>query len=103
MHQGVVAKAQITKTADRIAAVVVQHTTGDTLYTPMAGYLDTAMAGKAATDWTHLTAALTVIDGIMVNAPHHMRQSDLSGVFWNEVDMVLPNNRKRKKWSSCAG
>ena len=85
-----------------MAAVVVQHTTGDTLYTPMAGYLDTSMACKAATDWTHLTAALTVIDGIMVTAPHHMRRRDRSGVFWNVVDKVLPNNRERKEWSRCA-
>lgn len=33
-----------------MAEVVVQHNTGDTLYKPMAGNLDTFMAYKAATD-----------------------------------------------------
>ncbi len=47
---GVVTKAQITKTFQRMAAVVDGQNAGDKLYKPMAGNFDNSMAYKAATD-----------------------------------------------------
>jgi malate synthase len=47
---GVVSKAQITETFERMAAVVDGQNAGDALYKPMAGHFDTSMAYKAATD-----------------------------------------------------
>jgi malate synthase len=47
---GVVTKAQITETFERMAAVVDQQNAGDTLYKNMAGNFGTSMAYKAATE-----------------------------------------------------
>jgi malate synthase len=47
---GVVTKAQITETFERMAAVVDQQNAGDTLYQKMAGNFSTSSAYKAATD-----------------------------------------------------
>ena len=47
---GVVTKAQITETFQRMAAVVDGQNAGDKLYKPMAGNFETSMAYKAATD-----------------------------------------------------
>jgi malate synthase len=47
---GVVTKAQITETFERMAAVVDQQNAGDKLYQPMAGNFATSMAYQAATD-----------------------------------------------------
>jgi malate synthase len=47
---GVVTKAQITETFERMAAVVDQQNAGDKLYQKMAGNFKTSMAYKAATD-----------------------------------------------------
>jgi malate synthase len=47
---GVVTKAQITETFERMAAVVDQQNAGDKLYQKMAGNFTTSSAYKAATD-----------------------------------------------------
>jgi malate synthase len=47
---GVVTKAQITETFERMAAVVDGQNAGDAQYKPMAGHFDTSMAYMAATD-----------------------------------------------------
>ena len=47
---GVVTKAEVTETFERMAAVVDGQNAGDKLYQPMAGNFGTSMAYKAATD-----------------------------------------------------
>ena len=47
---GVVTKAEVTETFQRMAAIVDGQNAGDKQYLPMAGNFETSMAYKAATD-----------------------------------------------------
>ena len=47
---GVVSKAEVNETFERMAAVVDGQNAGDKQYKPMAGNFGTSMAYKAATD-----------------------------------------------------
>ena len=50
LHHGVVDKAQIVATMEKMAAVVDQQNSGDPTYKPMAGNFDTSVAFQAAVE-----------------------------------------------------
>jgi predicted metal-dependent hydrolase len=55
-------------------------------------------SGSLNFHWRLLMAPSTVIDYVVAHELCHLKQSDHSDAFWNEVDKVLPNWRERKDW-----
>lgn len=53
--------------------------------------------------WKCLMAPLTIIDYIVVHELCHLHHRDHSDAFWNEVDKVMPDYRKRKEWLRVHG
>ena len=53
--------------------------------------------------WKCLMAPLTIIDYIVVHELCHLHHRDHSDAFWNEIDKVLPDYRKRKEWLRVRG
>jgi len=50
LHHQIVTEEQVRRTFERMAAIVDQQNAGDPLYQSMAGYFETSMAYRAATD-----------------------------------------------------
>lgn len=55
-------------------------------------------AGKLSFHWKCMMAPQTIIDYIVLHELCHLRHSDHTAAFWNEVDKVLPDYRERKEW-----
>ncbi|GAB4255546.1 MAG: SprT family zinc-dependent metalloprotease [Methylomicrobium sp.] len=53
--------------------------------------------------WKCVMAPLTIIDYIVVHELCHLHVRDHSDAFWNEVDKVMPDYRKRKEWLRAYG
>ncbi|CAN7715379.1 SprT family zinc-dependent metalloprotease [Pseudorhodoferax sp. LjRoot39] len=53
--------------------------------------------------WKCLMAPPKIIDYIVVHELCHLRHRDHGEAFWNEVDKVLPDYRKRKEWLRMRG
>lgn len=53
--------------------------------------------------WKCLMAPLTIIDYMVVHELCHLHHRDHSDAFWNEIDKVLPDYRKRKEWLRVRG
>lgn len=60
-------------------------------------------SGSLLFHWKCFMAPLTVIDYIVVHELCHLRFSDHSTQFWNEVDKVLPDYKERKEWLRLRG
>lgn len=55
-------------------------------------------SGSLNFHWKCVMAPVRIIDYIVVHELCHFRHRDHSDAFWNEVDKVLPDWRKRKDW-----
>ncbi len=55
-------------------------------------------SGVLAFHWKCMMAPLSIVDYIVVHELCHMRESDHSTAFWNEIDKVMPSFGERKDW-----
>lgn len=55
-------------------------------------------SGALAFHWRCMMAPQTIIDYIVVHELCHIRHSDHTDAFWNEVDKLMPDFRERKEW-----
>ncbi len=53
--------------------------------------------------WKCMMAPATIIDYIVVHELCHIHHRDHTDAFWNEVDKILPDYRKRKDWLRVRG